>query len=66
MGWHTNVRDHLHPLRKQIMSWNNANTLARRAGWVAYLGPWYGLSNRVNRELKCWAGVGEWGCIDIA
>ena len=58
VGWHTSMRNHLHPLMKRRISRNNANPLARRAGWVADLGPGYGSSNRVTRELKLWAGLG--------
>ena len=39
MGCYTNVRNHLNPLMKRRMSWNNAKTLAGRSGWVADLVP---------------------------
>ena len=55
------MRNHLHPLIKRRSSWNNANTLPGRAGWVSDLGPRSGSSNRVNRGVKPWAGVGESG-----
>ena len=61
VGWHTNVRNHLHPLMKRRTSWNNENPLDWRAGWVADLGPWSRSSNRVSRGLKPWGGVGESG-----
>ena len=37
------MRNHLHPLVKQRMSWNDAKTLYGRYGWVADLVPWSGL-----------------------
>ena len=61
MGWQTITRNHLHPLMKQRTSWSDAETLAVRAGWVTKFGPWSRLSNRVNRGMKYWAGVGESG-----
>ena len=61
MGWHINMRNHLHPFMKRRMSRNDKNTLARRDGWVADLGLWSGSSNRVSRVLKPWARVEESG-----
>ena len=37
------------------------NPLSGRDGWVADLGPWYGLINMVNTGLEPWKGVGESG-----
>ena len=61
MGWHTNTRNHLHPLMEKRTSWNYAKHLAGRDGWAADLGPLYGSSNRFRRGLKPWAWVGESG-----
>ena len=61
MGWHTGMRNHLHPLMKQKKSVNYAKPFAGRAQWIADLGPWYGSSNRVNMVLKPWVGMGESG-----
>ena len=50
------MRNHLHPLMKRLTSWNNAKPLAVMTGWVADLGLWSGLNNRVKRGLKPWGG----------
>ena len=57
------MRNHLHPLVKQRMSWNDAKTLYGRYGWVADLVPWSGLRNMGRRGLKPWSGVGESGSV---
>ena len=48
----------LHPLMKRRTSWNYEKPLAGRSVWVSDLGTWSGSSNRVNRGLKPWVGVG--------
>ena len=53
------MRNHLHPLMKLRMSWNNENSFFVRNGWVANLGMWYGSRRRVNRGMKHWTGVVE-------
>ena len=55
------MRNHLHPLMKRLTSWNNAKPLAVMTGWVADLGLWSGLNNRVKRGLKPWGGWGRLG-----
>ena len=57
------MMNHLHPLTKQRMSWNNAKPLAGRYGWVADLGLWSGSSNRVSRGLTPRGGVGDSGAV---
>ena len=61
MGCHTNMRNHLHTLMKRRTSWNYAKTLDGRAEWVYDLVPWSWSSNRVNRGLKYWVGLGDSG-----
>ena len=55
------MRNHLDLLMKQRTAWKDAKPLSGRDGWVSYLGPWSGSSNRVNRGLKPWLGVGAVG-----
>ena len=46
------MRNHSHTLMKRKMSWNDDKILFGRGVWVSDLGPWSGLSIRVNRDLK--------------
>ena len=59
------MRNNLHPLMKQRASWNNANPLSGRAGWVADLGPQSRSRSSVNRGLKPWVGLGDSGAAQI-
>ena len=52
------MMNHLHLLMKQRTNCNDAKPLSGRARWFADLGTWSGSSNRVNRGLKPWVGVG--------
>ena len=57
------MMNHVHPLMKQRTSWYDPKPLSKRAVWVFDLVLWYGFSNRVNRRLNPWEGVGESGSV---